>query len=523
VSHLKHVRVIAPLTVFLAVPAVLATAGTAVAATPTPLVTVSSTNPYAGCAKDGQSGTVFPDAEVEPQVAVNPHNPANIIGVWQQDRWSNGGARGLVAGFSTDGGATWGQSQLPFSGCVTGINPVLDPFTGTPYNRASDPWVSIGPDGTAYAVGLLATETTVSGGGNNDTGVGAAASTDSGKTWGNARLVKSDQGTSPVFEFTQFFNDKESVTADPIHAGTAYVVWDRLQAPSHTPDAALRAHAFRGPAWFSKTTDGGNTWTGTRAIFDPGQNSQTLGNVIVVNPTTGVLYDFFERFQTTGSPKFTPRGASVGFVSSSDGGTTWSRPTTVASQQFVTDTDPNTGAPLRTGEGLPSVAIDPGTGQLYVVWSDSRFTGGTINQIVISTSTDGGKNWTAPAVISTATGTPAFTPTVAVNSAGTVGVTYYDLRNLQAGNTTTLPTDYWFTASSDHGKTFGDETQIAGSFDLMQAPNAGGFFVGDYEALGVNGTAFRPFFVQAEPSATTPPPPPATTPPTDVFTNSITP
>jgi hypothetical protein len=515
VSHLKHVRVIAPLTVFLAVSTVLATAGTAVAATETPLVTVSSTDPYAGCSNAGQSGTVTVDAEVEPQVAVNPHTAGNIIGAWQQDRWSNGGAHGLLAGFSTDGGKTWGESQLPFSGCVTGSNPVLDPFTGTPYNRASDPWVSIGPDGTAYAVGLLATETTVSGGGNNDTGVAAATSTDGGRTWGNGRLVKSDQGTSPVFEFTQFFNDKESVTADPTSAGTAYVVWDRLKAPSQSPDAALRAHAFRGPTWFSKTTDGGKTWTGTRAIFDPGQNSQTIGNVIVVNPKTGVLYDFFEQFQTTGSPKFTPRGFSVGFVSSSDGGTTWSGPTTVADQQFVTDTDPNTGAALRTGEGLPSVAIDASTGQLYVVWSDDRFTGGTINQVVISTSTDGGKTWTAPAVISKATGKPAFTPTVAVNSAGVVGVTYYDLRNLPAGDTTTLPTDYWFTASSDHGKSFGDETHIAGSFDLLKAPNSGGFFVGDYEALGVNGTAFLPFFVQAEPSSTTPP--------TDVFTNSVTP
>ena len=500
----------------------LATASPALASTVTPLVTVSSTDPYTGCANDGQTGTVTKDAEVEPQAAVNPHNPGNIIGAWQQDRWSNGGAHGLLAGFSTDGGKTWGESQLPFSGCVTGSNPVLDPFTGTPYNRASDPWVSIGPDGTAYAVALAATESTVSGGGNNDTGVAAATSTDGGKSWGNARLVKSDQGTSPVFEFTHFFNDKESVTADPIHGGTAYVVWDRLTAPSHSPDAALRAHAFRGPAWFSKTTDGGKTWTGTRAIFDPGQNSQTIGNVIVVNPRTGALYDFFEQFQTTGSPKFTPRGFSVGFVSSPDGGATWSGPTTVAAQQFVTDTDPNTGAALRTGEGLPSAAIDPSTGQLYVVWSDNRFTG-TVNQIVISTSADGGKTWTAPAVISKVTGRPAFTPTVAVNSAGGVGVTYYDLRNLPAGDTTTLPADYWFTASSDHGKSFGDETHVAGSFDLLQAPNAGGFFVGDYEALGVSGAAFVPFFVQAEPSATTPPPPPATTPPTDVFTNSVTP
>ena len=97
---------------------VLATAAPARASTETALVTVSSTDPYAGCSIPGNPGKNFPNAEVEPQVAVNPHTAANIIGVWQQDRWSNGGAQGLVAGFSPNGGATWGETTLPFSGCA---------------------------------------------------------------------------------------------------------------------------------------------------------------------------------------------------------------------------------------------------------------------------------------------------------------------------------------------------------------------------------------------------------------------
>jgi BNR repeat-like domain len=495
--HLKHFRAIAPFTLLLVVLTIVATTGDALALT---LVTVSSTDPYATCSNTGQSGTNYVDAEEEPYVAVNPTtvgtSHVNVIGVWQQDRWSNGGAHGLLAGFSTDGGATWGESQLPFSGCVTGINPILDPFTGTPYDRASDPWVSIGPDGTAYTVGLLATESTVSGGGNNDTGVAAATSSDGGKTWGNARLIKSDQGTTPIFEVTHFFNDKESVTADPHTKGTAYVVWDRLVAPSHTPDAALFARAFRGPTWFSKTADGGNTWTGARAIFDPGQNDQTIGNQIVVAPN-GTLYDFFELIQTIGSPKHAPQfNFSIDFISSSDGGSTWSQPTLVSAEQTVADTDPNTGAPIRTGEQLPEVAIDA-SGHLFVVWEDARFTGGTVNQAVISTSTDGGKTWSTPAAVSPVTGRPAFTPSVAVNSAGTVGVTYYDFRNLPQGDTTTLPTDYWFrpVTPTSSGLSLGTEVHITGPFDMLNAPFAGGFFVGDYEALTNIGTTFEPFFV----------------------------
>jgi hypothetical protein len=523
VSHVKHVRVIAPLTVFLVVLTVLATAGTALAhanATETALVTVSGPSPYASCLNAGEPGTNFVNAEVEPYVAVNPAtvgtSNVNIVGVWQQDRWNNGGAHGLVAGFSTDGGATWGETTLPFSVCAP--NAILDPFTGAPYDRASDPWVSIGPDGTAYSVGLLATNNTISG--NNDTGVATVTSSDGGKTWGNQRLIKSDKGTSPVFEFTQFFNDKESITADPIHAGTAYTVWDRLKAPSHSPDAALRAHAFRGPTWFSKTTDGGKTWTGTRAVFDPGQNSQTIGNVIVVDsstgPSRGTLYDFFEDIQTTGSPKFIPRGLSVGFISSPDGGTTWSGPT-IVSAQVVADDFATNGALLRTGAGLPSVAIDASTGQLYVVWEDARFTGGTINQDVISTSTNGGKTWSTPAVVSKIpTSTPAFTTTVAVNSDGKVAVTYYDMRNPDHNTTEVLPTDYWLVLSTDHGASFPNEVRITPtSFDMNIAPSAGGLFLGDYEALGANGPAFVPFFVHTNDENTSNR--------TDVFTNTVKP
>src|SRR6266496_6545706 len=144
-SHLKHVRVIAPLTVLLVVLSIVATTGSAFAASPVNLVTVSGPSPYANCSIAGQPGTNYLNAEVEPWVSINPKNPSNIIGVWQQDRWSNGGARGLVAGYSLNGGKSWKETPLPFSSCAPG---------GLPYQRASDPWVSFGPDGTAYTVSI---------------------------------------------------------------------------------------------------------------------------------------------------------------------------------------------------------------------------------------------------------------------------------------------------------------------------------------------------------------------------------
>jgi len=69
--------------------------GPAVAAPPTtvPAEQVTGTSPWAGdpCGLTPNGGTVFFDSEVEPWVDVSPADPTVIAGIWQQDRWSNGG------------------------------------------------------------------------------------------------------------------------------------------------------------------------------------------------------------------------------------------------------------------------------------------------------------------------------------------------------------------------------------------------------------------------------------------------
>jgi hypothetical protein len=108
-----------------------------------PLVQVSGASPFAGCTADAvgtQSGTVYVGSEVEPWIDVNPTNSANLVGIWQQDRWSNGGARGLVAGVSMNGGSSW--TSVPIPGVTL--------CTGGPYQRATDPWVSFGANGRVH-------------------------------------------------------------------------------------------------------------------------------------------------------------------------------------------------------------------------------------------------------------------------------------------------------------------------------------------------------------------------------------
>src|SRR4051794_41963720 len=75
--------------------------GTGAQAAPVPITGTPS--PFAGCTADdpaGQPGTLWQNSEVEPWVDVNPVDQSNLVAFWQQDRWSNGGARGLGAGGS---------------------------------------------------------------------------------------------------------------------------------------------------------------------------------------------------------------------------------------------------------------------------------------------------------------------------------------------------------------------------------------------------------------------------------------
>src|SRR4029450_10726167 len=84
------IRLLALAAVFTLATVVPSTAGPF---TRSPLKVVSVSSPFAGCDVSGQPGVNFLNSEVEPWVEVNPTDPNNVIAVWQQDRWSNGGAR----------------------------------------------------------------------------------------------------------------------------------------------------------------------------------------------------------------------------------------------------------------------------------------------------------------------------------------------------------------------------------------------------------------------------------------------
>src|SRR5262245_41273547 len=191
------------------------------------LVQVSGPSPFpTGTADDGAgktardpSGqrTVFLNSEVEPWVDVNPTNPNNIVAFWQQDRWSDGGSRGLVAGVSFDGGTTW-QSV---------VVPGITLCSGGTLQRATDPWLSFAPNGIVHQISLALDIDPPANrpGGNGRNALLVRRSTDGGLTWTAPITIIADDNP-------RFLNDKQSITADPTDANFVYAVWDRLKSSS---------------------------------------------------------------------------------------------------------------------------------------------------------------------------------------------------------------------------------------------------------------------------------------------------
>ncbi len=454
-----------------------------------PLLQVSTTNLFADCTADNigsQTGLNYPASEVEPWVVVNPINTSNVVGVWQQDRWSDGGARGIVAGASFDGGITWQPVAIP------GVA-LCD---GGAFQRASDPWISFAPNGDLHAVCLAFNEDSGTGGfGAN--AILASKSTDGGLTWSAPVTLISTNDPDVL-------NDKESITADPTDPNLVYAVWDRLQ-PFKTD-----LSSYTGPTLFARSTDAGQTWEPARVIYATKKFQQTIGNQILVGPTGTLL-----NFSTVIRARKTGKARNAIFVQTSlDHGVTWSRPKrairTRPHSAFYTAGvfDPQSHAEIRTTDIMPAVAVDPVTGTFYAVWQDSRFSGNGFDEIAFAQSTNGRK-WSPAIKINQTPGQgpgpnrQAFNPSIRVALDGTICVTYYDFRNNDHNDP--LVTDVWAAfckpstnAPATVATNWVNEVNLSnGSFDFRQAPYANGFFLGDYEGLAAAGTDFLAFWSQS--------------------------
>lgn len=497
------------------VAAVLSVLAPAAAQTLGPLVQITTDDPFATCTADnvaqqetalGPAAVVFPNTAIEPWVAIDPTTQNLLVG-HQQDRWSDGGSRGLVGNLSTDGGTTWTET-IP--GGVTEC-------TGGKFARASDPWVTFSPNGHAFFSSLVVNPGRVTFEAVNG-GQLVSRSTDHGVTW-EAPITLITDGANVL-------NDKNSITADPNDTEFVYTVWDRLVLGAsngavgsdgvaiaqsrlpRTPTSGIGPHPTRGPTLFSRTTNGGDSWETPRVIFDPGVDSSTINNQAVVLPNGDVLV-FFTEFLSSGA-------VNIAFVRSTDKGFTFdATPTIATDMQVVGTVTPDDLAGVRDASGLFSVNVNPANGALYLVWQDCRFKPNDcasttpVDRVAFSQSLDAGKTWSAPAMINKTPSNAnelreqAFIPAITSAGNGELVATYYDFRN-DVDTAGEELVDYFAvfctpaTADCTKAASWVNELQLStgaiSSFNILDAPNAAGHFLGDYMGLVASGVNVWPVF-----------------------------
>jgi len=347
-------------------------------------------------------GTTCYEPQNEQNIVINPTNAKNIVTA----------ANDYRAGFSAqvyvsrDGGATFTDVVLP--GWAPAGGGVAGLFKHAP--AGGDPVVAFAPDGTLYYSALVYDFSFPN---HTPSGVAVAVSRDGGSIWARPVMVHFESANN-------FFNDKEWITAGP--NGTVYVTWTRFNVGPHG------ATYISSNIVLAASHDFGATWSDPVQVSDAAHPFDQ-GSSPAVTPD-GTLYVAYEGNQASDVHK-----DQIVVARSTDGGRTFSN---VEVGRVYDDVGCY---PLNVAQGrqrlsfeqfrvssFPSLAIDPSTGGLAIVWTDDQgnagcaagaatFSGLTDNQVKLVTSSDG-LNWTAPRII-TSSGDKVY-PAVAANHGRTV-------------------------------------------------------------------------------------------------------
>src|SRR4051794_10392379 len=409
-----------------------------------------SSDPFSQATCAG-STTTNHRTEVEPD---SFSNGSTIVSAFQVGRIYDGGACAIGFSTSTNNGTSWTSGLLP------GITKWAG---GGPNDRATDASVAYDARHNAWLVSSL---TLLEAGGVRGNAVVTSRSTDGGLTWGQ-----------PFTTATGGDLDKNWVVCDntatsPFY-GHCYTQWDD--------------HGAGNRLEMSTSTDGGQTWSAPAT-----NNTGVIGGQPVVRPDGTVIVPIANANET-----------AIGAFSSTNGGTSWSAVTTVATIRHHT-----VAGSLREGP-LPSAEID-GAGTVFVAWTDCRFRKSCrANDIVLSHSLNAtGTSWSAVSRVpidATSTRIDHFIPGLAVNKASSggtaqLGLTYYFY---PAGST---QLSVGFVGSANAGSTWSaPQTLASGMQSTWTATTGQGRMVGDYisTSYGSDNLAHGVFATASAPTAGT--------------------
>lgn len=448
---------------------------------------------------------------VEPTIAVNPKNKKNIVVAWQKDRISNGYALEIGIAATHDLGKTWKETKIPFQICQGG-------FT----SRVTDSWLSFSKDGkSVFLANAFANANTLPKT-NKQAGIAVVVSRDGGKNWSRPAILDSSRHTINNGKFTDF--DKESITCDLNNAKRAYTVWAAFDPPP------LSSHSI---ASFARTKNQGKSWKKPITLYDPFpdllSHHQSNGikndcnvnnNIIVSLPSekNGDLINFMVRAYakpTATNLQFTKDSwpfkftiFDIALVRSKNNGKTWEKNASVITR--IRDNPVFTGGytysngeitggigtKLRDNSVNPIFACNPKSGILYAVWQSEIFRSDKLPQIALSFSKNGGKSWSKPIRVNrTPQNSPnpqAFSPFIAINTKGHVGILYFDFRKDDKKDANKTKTDAWLAFYEEKEGKLSFQTEVRLSKASYIAQN------GPTTSLGVMLDADYPFLVARE-------------------------
>ena len=433
----------------------------------------------------------------ESTIAVNPTDPNNLIAGANDYRVVS--VTGLNDGsgwayYSLNGGATWGNVQLPGLTQQTGGK---GNFKNV--NAAGDPVLAFGPDGTAYYANIVFSRTGFA------SGIVVSVSTDKGQTWSEPNMVTYTSAGN-------FLHDKEWIAAGP--NGKVVVTWTRFNLGAH------QAGYVESPIVGAISYDKGKTWN--RQSFPISDDTRPFNQGSqVAFASNGDLYVAYE----AGDPATGYQTDALVLARSTDEGRSFQQRSIARifddldcypvfnGRQTLTDMH------FRLNS-YPSLSINPtGSGPIALTWSDQQgvgtcgtggttFTGTTANKVKLVTGTWVG-GFSAPTVVAPNAADKVF-PSVATRG-GTTVISYYTRAyapthnpaacnwRIADGVTTPIPAvepiahsvclDY--ASSTLSGGVWGAEKRLTSDGSNPFVQFADGAFIGDYThiAIGSHGKA----------------------------------
>jgi len=437
--------------------------------------------------------------EWESRLAIHPLDP-NIQAVM----WHDGSYVENPISITFDGGKSWKETVVPFNKCLIP--------SGLAVSLATDPSIQITNDGKIFASSTLFNNNCdVPVGCNYIVVVRGIIDKTVGIKW--EKTIVLQKAT-----LTGVMTDRDNVTVDINNNNFVYVIWTFFDKNSD------------GLSFFSRTTNGGNTWEKSRNIYNPindkpGRinklnivNAECDPNKIAVLPSKfgGTLINLMNRLFFTNSGKLSN---DLAVIKSNDKGLTWDNKATIFStirdngidildpidpdlnhmnpnETFIFPKNPN-GSSNLTAQGfryvwatwLPQITINKNNGTIYVAHINGVYTevSGVKNvplpRIYLNISRDGGKTWSSDMQVSrTGVDIPVLTPganqsfntAVSILPNNLIGITYYDFRFYTGPTPANQPispllTDYWLAIYEDTGKELVFKTEVRltnNSFDI---------------------------------------------------------